>query len=293
MVDEDGALLRIFDGLAHVARDGVGVVGDDHGAAAEHVAGADEDGIADPLANGQRFLDAGGGAAARLRNVEIFKQLAESLAVFGEVDRFGRGADDGHAGRAQALREIQRRLPAELHDHADFRARLRLVVVDGQHIFKRERLEVEAVAGVVVGGDGLGIAVDHDGLVAVVFEREGRVAAAVVELDALADAIGTGAENDDFWLCCRRRFVLLVVGGVEVGRHRLELGGAGIDELEDGANSLPFAQFPHLLDAVVAFELPLGGDALVAEAEALELAQCSALISFPDVVCARCLLAPA
>ena len=275
VVDEDGALLRVLDGLAHVARDGFGVVGNDHGAAAEDVAGTDEDGIADALGDGQRLLDAGGGAAGRLRNLQIFKQFAEVLAVFGEVDGFGRGADDGHAGGEEALGEVERRLAAELDDHADLRAGLRFVVVDGENVFKHERLKVEAVAGVVVGGDGLRVAVDHDGLVAVVLERESGVAAAVVELDALADAVGAGAENDDLGRCGRRRLVLFVVGGVEVGRHGFEFGGAGVDELEDGANSLPFAQFPHLLDAVVAFELPLGGDALVAEAEALEPAACA------------------
>ena len=179
----------------------------------------------------------------------------------------------GTPAARQALREVQRRLPAILHDHADLRARLRLVVVDGEHVFKNERLEVEPVAGVVVGRDGLGIAVDHDGLVAVVLERERRVAAAVIELDSLPDAVGTGAENDDLRLVGRRRLVLFVVGRVEIRRHRLELGGAGVDQLEDGADALPFAQFPHLLDAFVALELPLGGDALVAEAEALELAE--------------------
>ena len=73
----------------------------------------------------------------------------------------------------------------------------------------------------------------------------------------------------------RRRLVLFFVGGVEVGRHRFEFGGAGVDELEDWANALRFAQFPHLLDAVVACELPLGGDALVAKAEALEPPACA------------------
>ena len=225
------------------------------------------------FADGECLFDTGGSAAAWLRNFQIFEQLAEALAVFGEVDGIGRCADDGHAGGEQTLREIERRLSAELDDHADLCAGLRFVVVDGEHVFKDERLKVEAVAGVVVGRDGLRIAVDHDGLVAIVFERESGVAAAVVELDSLADAVGARAENDDLRLVGRRRFVLFVVGRVEVGRHRFELGGAGVHELEDGANALPFAQFPHLLDAVVAFELPLGGDALVAEAETLQLAQ--------------------
>ena len=33
---------------------------------------------------------------------------------------------------------------------------------DVEDVLQRERLEVEAIAGVVIGGYGLGIAVDHD-----------------------------------------------------------------------------------------------------------------------------------
>ena len=98
---------------------------------------------------------------------EFFEQLAETLAVFGQVDGLGRGADDGHAGGAQALGQVERGLAAELDDHADLCAGLGFVVVDGEHVFERKRLKVKAVAGVVVGGDGLRVAVDHDGLVAV------------------------------------------------------------------------------------------------------------------------------
>jgi len=61
---------------------------------------------------------------------------------------------------------------------------------DVHHVFERERLEVEAVRSVVVGGNRLRVAVDHDGLDARLLEREGRVHARVVELDALADAVG-------------------------------------------------------------------------------------------------------
>ena len=58
----------------------------------------------------------------------------------------------------QRQRQVQRSLAAELDDHA-----VRLFgVVDIQNFFEREGLEVEAVASVVVGRDGLGIAVDHD-----------------------------------------------------------------------------------------------------------------------------------
>ena len=37
VVDQHRAILRIFDGFFHVANDSFFVVGDDHGAAAEHI----------------------------------------------------------------------------------------------------------------------------------------------------------------------------------------------------------------------------------------------------------------
>ena len=72
----------------------------------------------------------------------------------------------GHPGVLERLRQAERRLAAELHDDARDRAGLLLGVDDLQDVLQGERLEVEPVGGVVVGRDGLGVAVDHDGLVA-------------------------------------------------------------------------------------------------------------------------------
>ena len=64
----------------------------------------------------------------------------------------------GTPRRLSGSARVERRLAAELHDHA-----IGLLGVDDvEHVLERERLEVEAVAGVVIGRDGLGIAVDHD-----------------------------------------------------------------------------------------------------------------------------------
>ena len=109
------------------------------------------------------------------------------------------------------------------------------MLADGEDVFERERLEVEAVAGVVVGGDRLGIAVDHDGLVTIFAQRVAGMAAAVVELDSLPNAVGAGAKNDDFLFRRRRGFVFFFVGRVEIGRVAFEFGGAGIDALVDRA----------------------------------------------------------
>jgi hypothetical protein len=111
-------------------------------------------------------------------------------------------------------RQLQRRLAAVLHDHA-----LGLFLVDDlQHVFQRQRLEVQAVGGVVVGGHGLRVAVDHDGLVPVLAHRQRRMHAAVVELDALADAVGAAAQHHDLLARGRLGLALVLVGRIQVGR---------------------------------------------------------------------------
>ena len=120
------------------------------------------------------------------------QNVGELLPVFGVLDRIDAGADDRHAGIGQRPGQVQRRLPAELHDHA---VGLH-PVADVQHVLGRQRLEEQQVAGVVVGADGLGIRVDHDRLDAQLAQGEAGMAAAVVELDSLADAVGSAAEDD-------------------------------------------------------------------------------------------------
>ena len=111
-----------------------------------------------------------------------------------EVDR---GAEDRRARLLDDVGELQRRLPAELDDDALERPLLALLVEDGEHVLLGQRLEIEPVRRVVVGRNRLRIAVDHDRLEARLAQREGGVAAAIVELDALPDAVRPAAEDDD------------------------------------------------------------------------------------------------
>jgi hypothetical protein len=55
--------------------------------------------------------------------------------------------------RSNSPAMYERRLSAELNDDALGL----LLLVDGKHVLNRERLEVELVGRVVVGGDGLGL----------------------------------------------------------------------------------------------------------------------------------------
>ena len=191
---------------------------------------------------------------------EPIDQRLEPVAVLGQVDGLGRGAQDRHAGRLERMRELERRLAAELHDHAAQPAVRLLHGDDLEHVLGRERLEIEPVGGVVVGRDRLRVAVDHDGLGARLGEREAGVAAAVVELDALADAVGPAAQ-DDHLVALRRawprrraghRLAVLrqdqpaLVGRIHVGGGRGELGGAGVDALEHRPHAQRDAPLAHL-----------------------------------------------
>ena len=111
------------------------------------------------------------------------------------VDRLRRGAEHRHAGVLQPLRQTQRRLPAEGADDAGHRAGRALGLDHLEDVLEGQRLEVEPVGGVVVGGDGLGVAVDHHRLVAGVLQRHDGVHAGVVELDALPDPVGPRPED--------------------------------------------------------------------------------------------------
>ena len=132
------------------------------------------------------------------------QQHLEALAILGDVDGVGAGPEQRNACGGQRLRQLQRRLAAVLHDAAEHGAALLLAADQRNDILIRERLEVQPVRGVVVGADGFRVAVDHDGLEPGFLQRIGRVDAAIVEFDALADAVGSAPEDDD----------LLSVGGV-------------------------------------------------------------------------------
>ena len=221
----------------------LGVVADAHRPPAEDVRGAHEERVADLLGGGERLGDVRGDRPRRTADAELVGEQAEALAVLGEVDRLVRRSEDAVAALLDRASEPQRRLPAELGDDAD---RL-LAVAHGEHLLRRERLEVEAVGGVVVGRDGLGVAVDHDRLVAERAERLGGVDAAVVELDALADPVRARAEDDDARLVARRgRLVLFPPGRVQVVGRRLDLAGARIDAPEDGTDAELVTPAAHL-----------------------------------------------
>ncbi len=82
------------------------------------------------------------------------------------------------------------------------------------------------------------------------------MAAAIIELDALADTVRTAAEDDDLLPVGDLRFRAgcadegYFIGRIHVGSRRGEFGGAGVDALEDRADVQAVAQFGHFLRAL-------------------------------------------
>ena len=223
-----------------------GIVDDLHAAAAEHVAGAHEHRVTDFFGHHDGSGEVDRRSVAGGEQAGVAQNLREQSAFLGEVDRVGGGTENGNAGRFQAAGEAQRGLAAELHDHADEFAALAFGIDDLEHVFEGERFKVQPVAGVVVGGDRLRVAVDHDGLVAGLRQCEGGVHAGVVEFDALPDAVRSGAENDDLTAVTGDNLGLVVVAGVVVRREGGKLPRTGVDSLEHGAHAENVAHGAHI-----------------------------------------------
>ena len=166
-----------------------GVVNDRHRAPAEHIGGTNDQRQAEVGRDQPRLLDRIGDRVLRLLEAELVEQALEAVAIFGKIDRVDRSAEDRRAGLLDRARELQRRLAAELHDHALQLSRLALLGEDREHVLGGQRFEIEPVGRVVIRRHRLRIAVDHDRLVAGVPKRERGVAAAIVELDALPDPV--------------------------------------------------------------------------------------------------------
>ena len=134
---------------------------------------------------------------ARSVEPELVEEPGEALAILGDLDRLGGQPGDRHVGIGEVPGEVDRGLTAEgEHDRGRRPGQRPLVVDDVEHRLGVERLEVQARAGVVVGADRLGVVVDHDRVEPHLANRPRGAHAAVVELDPLADADRSGADDD-------------------------------------------------------------------------------------------------
>ncbi len=116
-----------------------------------------------------------------------------------------------------------------------------------EHVLERQRLEVQPIRGVIVGGHRLRIAVDHHRLKTGLAQRGCRMHAAVVELDPLADAVRSGPEDQnlrfvDLWSHFGLGRRIQLIAAVVVRSLGLELGGTGVHRLVHRVDAQPLAQ---------------------------------------------------
>ena len=241
--------------------DQLGVRVDDlHGAATQNETGTYEHWVSQAMTGLQGFLGVGGQPVGGLRDLQLGQHGREELAVLGHLDALGGCANDIDAVFLERHGEVEWRLAAELCNGP--RAPFPLVYM--QDVLESQRFEEELVAGVVVGGDGLRVGVDHEGLEAVFLEGEGGVHAAIVELNALTDAVGATAEDHDLLLGRGCDLVIpTVIGRVVIRGVGLEFCGTGIDQPVAGHQSLFLALGTH----VVLGSSGEMGDLAVGEAE--------------------------
>ena len=278
-IDLDGLVQELVD-QHRMLRAGLGrpldvvgehrlVVDDLHASPTQHVRRPHEHRVADLGSDRTGLLGAAGQPVPGHRQSGLVQHLSERPALLGQVDRLRGRPQQRHTLRLQPSREPQRRLTTELTDDACHRTHRLFGRDDLEHVLECQRLEIEPVRGVVVGGHRLRVAVDHDRLEAGLAQRESRVHAAVVELDPLTDAVGSRAEDDDRLLVARFDFGLGVIAGVVVRRVRGELGRAGVHRLEHRPNAQGMADTSdHILAAA-----PQRRDLHVGEARLLGLAQ--------------------
>ena len=253
-VDQHRVFGRELGGAGDVALQRLVVVDDLHAAPAQHVGRPHQHRIADVGGDPAGLRERGRHAVPRRRQPRRGQQVAERAAVLGQIDGLRRGADDRNPCVGEPLRQPERGLAAELHDDAHHArpagAGLLLGVEHLQDVLERQRLEVQPVGGVVVGGHRLRVAVDHHGLETRLRQRGCRVHAAVVEFDALADPVGSRTQDQHLGLLGLRRHLGLggrveLVAAVVVRRLGLELRGAGVHGLVHRVDAEPPPQRAH------------------------------------------------
>ncbi len=200
-VDEDGALAGDDNGIVDIAFQMRSIAHDLHAATAQHVRGANDGGVADTLCDGFRFISGTGDPVGWLFEGELVEQGFETIPIFCKVNRVWRGAQYGNACALKIIGKFERRLSAELNDDAQKLAFFLFGAQNFENVLGSEGLEIKAIRRVRVGRDRFRVAIDHDAFDANISQCEGRMAAAIVKLDALTDAVGAATQDDCLPAC--------------------------------------------------------------------------------------------
>ena len=213
--DDDGIVFAHLAGLAEKLFELVVVVAYVHGGTRQHIRGPYQHGEADTLYERLHLLHTRQSVPFRLVDAQGVEHGRELVPVLSPVDAHRTRAEDRHMLAVQLHGKVVRNLSANGDNHTHGI----LQVYHIEHTLQRQFVEIELVAHVVVGRDGLRVVVDHDTLVSK-FPRCGDgVHRAPVELHTRSDAIGSRSEYDD-GIIVGESYIMArsVVGDVEVVR---------------------------------------------------------------------------
>lgn len=108
---------------------------------------------------------------------------------------------------------------------------------DLKKVLRSKRIEIEKVGSVIIGRESLRVEVENDGLIVGIEKREGRMEEEIIEIDEMEDKVREEEENEEIIeirkLGLRERLEeeRSIIGRVNIGGRRRELGGEGIDEI--------------------------------------------------------------
>mmetsp|Transcript_72066 Transcript_72066/g.203447 ORF Transcript_72066/g.203447 Transcript_72066/m.203447 type:complete len:1095 (-) Transcript_72066:280-3564(-) len=230
-----------------------------HCRAREHVRGAHQAWEARALGEVEGLLHRGEFGPLRLVDPQGVAQLAEPEAILAHVDGVDVRAQDLNTVFVQAHRQVVRRLPS----HGDHDAGRLLQFRNVHDDLMAELLEVEPIGLVEVCRDGLGVAIDDDGLVAQAPQGLDARDRAPIKLHAAADAVAAATEHHDAGLLLSRDEVHIGLDVAVSGQQHVvldaavrqvqvvgfggELGRQGVDLLHKGAEADLLPQAPDVL----------------------------------------------
>ena len=226
--------------------DQVGIVVDNgHAATTKNVAWANNQWVTNATSGVASLVHGRSNCRRWAGDVQAVKKGCEAVTVLCQVNCLWLSAHDRNASVLKSASKLDWSLATKGNNDAFWLLNLN----DIHDVFKGQRLEIQTVRGVVVRRDGLWVAVDHDGLIALLAKSVGSMYAAVVKLNALANTVRTCRENHNAWLFCLNVLcgIALLVRDVVVLRGCAKLTSTGIYRLDLWANT---QHFPYSADNV-------------------------------------------
>mmetsp|Transcript_4160 Transcript_4160/g.10064 ORF Transcript_4160/g.10064 Transcript_4160/m.10064 type:complete len:401 (+) Transcript_4160:1745-2947(+) len=178
----------------------------------------------------------------RLVDVELVEHSRVLLPVLSPVDHLGRRAQHVGPVGLEGEREVVGDLTSEGHDcpSAAFH------VVDVQNSLQAELFEVEPVALIEVGRNGLRVAVDHDCLLPLSDQSSQAQDRSVIKLHAASDPVRPTSHHHDAMVVEGDVTLSAVVRHVQVVGLRGELSSQGVNLLDNRSDSHAGSQLTSL-----------------------------------------------